>query len=286
MIDRLQLPRYTEEEALSRILSYLRQVQRNPSRSVQTDVKLHIPDVVRASLPELQEEWRNQHPNEMVPISLDTRTNSEPFFDAAWSLCTRGILRPAISYPQPPYPSTPVTGADFRLTPYGEEWLSELSGYETVPAEYGRFSELLASHAHRFKTGFHVRSQEAIKCYRAHTYLACCVMCGAAAESILLSLAIAKTGSEDEVLREYMTNTGRTRIENKLLSHANKYVRQELPNYTNLLKYWRDAAAHGADTGISETEAFTSLLLLLRFAQFADERWAEITNQPESQQAS
>jgi hypothetical protein len=45
----------------------------------------------------------------------------------------------------------------------------------------------------------------------------------------------------------------------------------------NSLKYWRDDAAHGADTTISETEAFSSLLFLLRFAQFAYEGWENLT---------
>lgn len=102
-------------------------------------------------------------------------------------------------------------------------------------------------------------------------------MCGAASESILLALATAKTGDEERVLKDYGTTTGRTKIEKLLLKQQNSHVHQELPNYTNLLKYWRDAAAHGADTAISESEAFTSLLLLLRFAQFANENWDKLT---------
>ena len=143
--------------------------------------------------------------------------------------------------------------------------------------EYGRFSQLLTSHSTRFGSGYHARSQEAVSCYRAHTYLACCAMCGAASESILLALAIGKVGNEEQVLREYRTNTGRTKIERLLLAQQNSYIQQELPNYTSLLKYWRDDAAHGMNTNISEGEAFTSLILLLRFAQFADDRWDELT---------
>jgi len=45
----------------------------------------------------------------------------------------------------------------------------------------------------------------------------------------------------------------------------------------NLLKYWRDESAHGIESKIQEEEAFTSLLLLLRFAQFADSRWQDLT---------
>ena len=45
-------------------------------------------------------------------------------------------------------------------------------------------------------------------CYQAQTYLATCTMCGAAAESILLALAIAHSGSEARVLAEYATANG------------------------------------------------------------------------------
>jgi hypothetical protein len=44
-----------------------------------------------------------------------------------------------------------------------------------------------------------------------------------------------------------------------------------------LLNYWRDSAAHGRNSHIGENEAYTALLLLLRFAMFASDRWAELT---------
>jgi len=94
-------------------------------------------------------------------------------------------------------------------------------GYECIPSEYGRFSQLLAGHSDRFGNSYQVRSQEAVSCYRAHTYLACCVMCGAASESVLLALAIPKTGNEERVLRDYGTATGRSKIEKLLLSQQN-----------------------------------------------------------------
>src|SRR5919106_6938716 len=104
-----------------------------------------------------------------------------PFYDAVWTLCQNGILRP-----DPPNPNTNGTdsGQGFTVTSYGKKWLDEVSGYECIPAEYGRFSQLLSGHSHRFGDGYHGRSQEAVSCYRAHTYLACCAMCGASAESI------------------------------------------------------------------------------------------------------
>ena len=69
----------------------------------------------------------------------------------------------------------------------------------------------------RFGPGFYERAQEAVRCYGAHAYLACCVMCGASAESILLAIAIAKKGDEEEVLRLYATAQGRSRVENNIV---------------------------------------------------------------------
>jgi hypothetical protein len=46
----------------------------------------------------------------------------------------------------------------------------------------------------------------------------------------------------------------------------------------SLLNYWRDEAAHGVGTESFEDEANVSLLLLLlRYAVFADTRWEELT---------
>ena len=168
-------------------------------------------------------------------------------------------------------------GAGFMLTPYGREWLGKVNEYECIPTEYGRFGELLARYYSRFGKGYLSRSQEALRCHRAHAYLACCIMCGAAAESILLAVAIEKRGDEREVLDLYKRATGRKKVEDLVMAQQNAQVQRELPTFMGLLKYWRDDAAHGAETNFSETEAFTSMLLLLRFAQFADERWDDLT---------
>jgi hypothetical protein len=283
MAQQLQLPKYTEEEALARILTHLRRKEPVLVNRSNYGNDLYLPHVMSDCLEEVKDEWMKQNSTSSgfvgsISFEMDTRINSESFYDAAWNLCTKGILRPGVTYPQRQFEYAGIIGAGFNLTPYGRQWLDKVSGYECIPSEHGHFSQLLAGHSQQFGNGYHMRSQEALSCYRAHTYLACCAMCGAASESILLALAIAKTGDEERVIRDYGTTTGRSKIEKLLLSQQNSYVHQELPNYTNLLKYWRDDAAHGADTTISESEAFTSLLLLLRFAQFADDRWGEMTD--------
>lgn len=202
----------------------------------------------------------------------DSSSDVEAFYSAAWHLVSRGVLMPVRQHLESRIPF----GESFQLTEYGARWIESLSGYEWHPMEHGRLAQLLLARAHRFGEGFRVRSQEAAACYRAHTYLACCTMCGAAAESILLALAIARSGDEAETLREYRRSDGRSRIERRLLQGQNSYVHQQLPHFLELLKYWRDDAAHGAEVVINEEIAFVSLLLLLRFAAFADDRWDEL----------
>lgn len=120
-----------------------------------------------------------------------------------------------------------------------------------------------------------------MQCYHAQAYLACCAMCGAAAESITLALAVARAAgagqSEAEVLAEYRQARGRSVIQNRLTVRRNDHVRRELETFLSLLNYWRDEAAHGAESLLTDDEAHTALILLLRYAIFADTRWNDLT---------
>ena len=55
-------------------------------------------------------------------------------------------------------------------------------------------------------------------------------------------------------------------------------LRREFLGFTTLIKYWRDEAAHGKASQIGDNEAYTSLALLLRFAQFVNDHWSELTS--------
>lgn len=148
-----------------------------------------------------------------------------------------------------------------------------------MPLEPGRFAEMYSAAGARFGAGFLERSHQAVAAYRAHAFLACCAMCGAAAESVILALAIAKRGGdEDGTLKLYVRPDGRKKIEDIVLNGQSASVRREFEAYTGLLKYWRDASAHGRAVKISEPEAYSSLALLLRFARFADDQWAALTS--------
>lgn len=257
----------TDEEALSYLLDWLRR------RVVQWPTgnwgKLEpygfdiYSDLIRQKL-------------RLEPIRPNERNIIEeklPFLNAIWGLCLRGILRPGAVV----FHAGSTPGGDFALTTYGLHWLQTTDPDEATPMEYGRFSELLGRHGQRFGAAYHARSQEAIRCYEAHTYYACCAMCGAAAESILLALASTKMGGQ-AALHVYLRARGRSNIRNELVGKVRTDLQSRFDNYLELMSYWRDEAAHGISRAIGEEESFTSLLLLLRFARLADNEWSTLTN--------
>lgn len=273
MTTRLQLPALTTEAASALLLAHVRLVADPAARGQRAPGwEIDLAHMIRQAISEQRDAAAAQGSAGFMVYEYDVQTNAAPIHEAAWDLVGRGILRPSAEAG-----GAAFTGTHFALTAYGRRWLDSASGFEVFPTEYGRFGRLLASHAPHFGPGFHARGQEAVRCYQAHTYLACCAMCGAAAEAIVLALAVAKSGDESRVLREYNGAGGRSKVERLLMAQQNALVQRELPNYLDLLKYWRDSAAHGLEAPIAEGEAFTSLLLLLRFAQFAADRWTEIT---------
>jgi hypothetical protein len=103
-------------------------------------------------------------------------------------------------------------------------------------------------------------------------------MCGAAAESILLAVAVAKSGNEAATLASYRTTNGRRRVSDGIVGQARQAIAEQFRSATGLLSYWRDEAAHGLASTISEIEAHEALARLLRFAQFATDNWDELTS--------
>jgi hypothetical protein len=121
------------------------------------------------------------------------------------------------------------------------------------------------------------RAHEPVRCNKAANYLACCAMCGAAAESIILALAVAKTADPDGILAAYKSAQGRSRILGKITGQLTDPLRDRVKLGFALLKYWRDAAAHGQAVFITEMEAYLAIFTLFRFANFATDNWAELT---------
>lgn len=116
---------------------------------------------------------------------------------------------------------------------------------------------------------------------RGPRLLACCAMCGAAAESVLLATAIAKR-SKVEVVKAYHSSNGRSRVEQMVVGQLPEALRREFMGFTTLLKYWRDEASHGKPSQIGDNEAYTSLAMMLRFSHFVSDHWTELTSRREA----
>jgi hypothetical protein len=201
------------------------------------------------------------------------------FYDAAWRLCRMGILRPTINFPQLMLQTVaPFPGSYYSVTLAGREWL-KTSDLLYVPSDPARYVSLLSKEIDILGQGFAQRAREAAACHQSGNYLACCAMCGAAAESAILRAAITKAGDENGVLEEYVKPNGRRRIMEMIFGAApSKLEERFISSAFSLLVHWRDETAHGQVSAISELEAYHSLTALVRFAQFLFGSWDSLLN--------
>ena len=266
-----------EEDALKYMIAGLRKGGAYHSSGYSSyGYDLYVPNLIREYA--TSEERNAARSSEALGrVEHRIRELSPQFFAAAWELCRRGIIRPGIRTLDGQSTEAGSAGSGYSVTPFGQSWLSESHADDFVPTEPERFGRLLAPYRDRFGPGFHDRAQQAVRCYGAHAYLACCAMCGAAAESVLLSVAIAKMGDEAIVLKEYRTANGRSKVESLVLGKSRQQLQTGLRAFTESLKYWRDESAHGLASSISDEQAYTSLALMLRLAQFANDNWQELT---------
>lgn len=258
-------------DALLYIIRYLRDESFDTSGYPNFGYDIYIRNVIRSYyLHELgKQDAKHSFTKEM-------EQDSKCFLDAAWELSRRGILRPGVHTIGKQATDEGSGGSGYSITPFGRSWLSESTNDDFVSTEPERFGQMLGPYKKRYGSAFYERAQEAVRCYGAHAYLACCAMCGAAAESVLLAAAIKKS-NEETVLKEYNRAGGRTKIENMLIGKAKEPLQREFRGFAVLIKYWRDAAAHGKAVDISDNEAYTSLALLLRFVMYVDENWSVLT---------
>lgn len=195
---------------------------RNPSREKQTRYQccdLHIREIVvrffqEKNLGKSYDDIYGSHP-------LDkTQRLHIRFFEATWELCRCGILRPG----QKTYYSSEKVEFEeiYTLTSSGKDLLKNSRDFDYIPTDPNRFAEKFSIFEPKFGQGFKSRTQEAIKCYNATAYLACCAMCGASAESILLSTAIAKKGDKDEVLKQYRNATGAKKVQDMIIDQKDQ----------------------------------------------------------------
>jgi hypothetical protein len=220
--------------------------------------------------------WNTQNPangdiNQLAEHQL------RPFYDAAWDLCRIGVLRPGqiAAKGHGAIGAAAFTGDAYSITTFGWSWLREATQHPLV--DPSRLAEVLQSLGNHFGDGYRQRAAEAARSYRTLNYLAACVMAGAAAESVLLAIAIAKNGDEAKVLATYKTQGGRGRVTTQVIGNVPAGISSQFQTALQVLHYWRDDAGHGAFTTISELEAHAALSQLLRLAQFAVDHWDKLT---------
>ena len=200
------------------------------------------------------------------------RQFSPLFYEAAWELCRRSIVRPGVTR----IDAQAVPEGGYSLTVAGRAALKTLDQTAILIAQPGALAAALAGYADRFGDGFRQRALEAIKCRNAEAWLACCTMVGAAAESILLSLAIAKTGDEARVLKLYAQATGRSRVLNLIVGQATAARRDTLTTFSGIISLWRNEAAHGQASSLGTANADESLRQLLHMSQWVAQEWANL----------
>ena len=173
----------THEDAMTLLVGWLAKPDHGGYGSYGYEI--YLPALVRNYLIKERRMAQQDAEREMM-------TSVNDFYAPAWELCRRGILRPGVRAYGAQVTPEGSAGNGYSITPFGRQWLAEADRDTFVPTEPEKFAKLLAQFRDRFGDRFQSRGQEAVRCYGAHAYLACCVMAGAAGESILLATAIAK----------------------------------------------------------------------------------------------
>jgi hypothetical protein len=252
------------EEAYEYLIRHLATVPTNIGRSPLVSTRyahLYLPDLMTGF-------WK---------VGGSTNLSDEqcrPFYDAAWELARIGVIRPGRVAPKGMELANDF-GDLWSITEFGFCWLAEASKRPYL--DISRLSEIFAAFTDLFGPGFAQRAVEAVKTYRALNYLSACAMSGAAAESILLATAIAKKGDGAEILKMYSAATGRSRVTTYVTGQSTEPIRRQFLAALQILSYWRDDAAHGVHTTISEVEAYVALNGLVRLAQFTTDNWDDLT---------
>ena len=223
--------------------------------------------------PTLARKWALGESDNPTTWDRAARDASGAFFEATWELCRRGILRPGVRAISEQGVND---GGGYCLTSYGREWLREATEEHFVSLQPGALAAAFERYRGKFGAGYYQRAQEAIRCRSAEAWLGAVTMVGAAAESILLALAIARNGEEDSVMRAYMARDGRKGVLNMLTNQASPALARALTSGMSLLSYWRDTSGHAQALAISSSEAEQALRELLTLSQFASDNWDEL----------
>ncbi len=256
------------DEAIALTVEYLRAViERPPGHRGDYGYDMWVPAVATA--------WAHKASGaEALKRESLARRASPVFFEAAWELCRRGLIRPGI---RETGGQAVAGGCGYSLTILGREWLADNNdACRFVTLQPGGLADALARYRSRFGDGFFQRVQEAVRCRNAEAWVSACVMAGAAAESILLAAAVARTGNEDAVLKAYGTANGRKKLINDI-TNAVPQLARPFSTIAGLVAFWRDDTAHSQATVITGPEVEQVLRELLQLAQFTADNWEALT---------
>jgi hypothetical protein len=235
----------------------------------QNGYDILITIIVDKSLPQLQ-----QYPP--MPASIDGKIKTKvyrAFQDAAWELCLAGLLRPS-----PFDTGYNASGEGYSITEIGFKWFASDEIDRSVQSTH-MIGRLLDQYSDQFGKAYQKKSQEAVKNYQARTFISCCSMCGAAAEAIVLALAIEKSQDREQTRAEYYTGHGRSRIINKVFGGLTDGAKAQYRAGIDLVNAYRDECSHGDDTDIDKDSdtARTMLDTLMRFARLCHQHWDNLT---------
>jgi hypothetical protein len=260
------------DEALDSLIGWLRELAKSQGQA-HVGLESFLQERVLAAQ-NLDERPKDENGN---PWSTqpDLATNTEPYLDAAAEMCRLGVIATTPVWNK--YENQFTTRAQYRITARGVSWLLEKKHDPVLPTEPEAFRKALEKHVVRFGDVYRTRAAEALACFHAQCYYACCVMAGAAAEAILVCVATEKSGNAEEVMKQIGSAGGRKKLIAAIKSQQNGHLQSAVDQFTTLVAYYRDDAAHGVAVAIDEDIARLAVMMLLGLARLCDDRWDELT---------
>lgn len=70
---------------------------------------------------------------------------------------------------------------------------------------------------------------------------------------------------------------GRKKVMERVVGSVDRGLAEQIIVMSGVMGYWRDEAAHGTESSISEVQAQSSLAQLLRLAQIVSDNWQRLT---------
>ena len=261
------------EEALDALIGWLREIAK-----AQGQAQVSLEQFLQGRVLAVQNEAERPRDENGNPWATqpDLATNTEPYLDAASEMCRLGVLATAPVWDKQQNQFT--TRAQYRITSRGASWLVEKKHDPVLPTEPESFRKALEKHVHLLGPVYRTRAVEALACFHAQCYYACCVMVGAAAEAILIVVASKKSGKPEEVQEQAGSAGGRKKLIAAIKSQKNSHIQSAVDQFSTLVAYYRDDAAHGVAVAIDEDIARLAILMLLGLARLCDDRWDELTS--------